>query len=298
MSGVVVGVDGSSAADAALRWALREAAARQVALSVVHAFRVAALRGPLDRDVDLDDARQAARQRTEAALDRVGDTDERVAVTVDTVAVLDHRSVASALLRRAGRCDLLVVGARGLGGFAGLLLGSVSQQIAAHARVPVAVIPEPRGAGARTGRMDSIVVGVDGSEHATSALRWAVHDGELHDCTVTAVYVYPPPVATLTSDVLRGIDRAMLDAFWTHGWTEASHALDELVDKATVDSDVDVRRVAVAGDAAHQLLREAAGHDLLVVGSRGRGGFPGLLLGSVSQRCLQHTRGPMVVVHR
>lgn len=297
MSGVVAGVDGSPAADTALRWALRHAAVRQVRLTVVNAFRVRALRGPLDRDVDLDDERQVARSRAEAALGRVADAAGSVPVTVDTAAITDHRSVASALLRRAGRCDLLVVGARGLGGFAGLVLGSVSQQVAAHARVPVAVIPDSRTSATGPRGTGSIVVGVDGSEHATTALHWAIRAAELHGCPLTAVYVYQPPAVTLTSDVLRGIDQAMLKAFWAHGQAEARRALDELVDKATLDADVTVTRVVVAGDAGHQLLREAAGHDLLVVGSRGRGGFPGLLLGSVSQRCLQRAHGPVVVVH-
>lgn len=295
MSGVVVGVDGSAAADVALRWALRAAAARAVPLTAVQAFHVPALRGPLDREIDLEDARAAARARVAETFERAGRALADVPTTVDAIAVTDRRSVAHALLRRAGRCDLLVVGARGLGGFAGLLVGSVSQQVAAHATVPVAVVPDRRTSGGVD--ISAIVVGVDGSAPATTALRWAVRAAEVHACPVSAVVVLPSPTATLTSDVLRGLDRAAVDALWVHGAAEAHHALDELVDKVTVDTDVVVDRVVAQGDAGHELLRRAAGTDLLVVGSRGRGGFAGLLLGSVSQRCVQHTRGPVVVVH-
>jgi nucleotide-binding universal stress UspA family protein len=301
MTSVVAGVDGSTAADIALRWALRAAAVRGAGLTAVRAFRVPALRGPLDREIDLDDVRTEARTRVTEALARAtGDGPlADVDVDIDTIALTERRNIADALLRHARGAELLVVGARGLGGFAGLLLGSVSQQVAAHARIPVAVVPDGRSAGSAgsDGAVRSLVVGVDGSPHSIAALRWAVHEATLQDCPLTAVHVTEPPAATLTSDVLRGIDEATMDAFWTYGMAEARDALDEVVDKVLVDTDVEVERVVVVGRPGHELLRRAAGPDVLVVGSRGRGGFPGLVLGSVSQRCLYHARSPVVVHH-
>jgi nucleotide-binding universal stress UspA family protein len=296
---ILVGVDGSARSDRALRWALREATARDATVSVVHAFDVPSLRGPLDREVHLEGEHRHARALVEEMVARTGRRGSAVPVEIDTIATTDHPSAARVLLRRARHADLVVVGARGLGGFAGLLLGSLSQQVAAHADVPVAVIPGPASPGGAGPLPRSVVVGVDGSAHATAALRWAAEHAAVHLHPITAVYVHPPTPATLTAAFADGIDRAAADAFWTHEHAEAQQALEDLVAKVTAGIDVAVDAVAIPGRApARTLLERAAVHDgLLVVGSRGRGGFPGLLLGSVSMQCLHHGTRPVVVVH-
>jgi len=296
---ILVGVDGSARSERALRWALREASARDASVSVVHAFDVPSLRGPLDREVPLEDEHARAREQVARMVARSGRRATAVPVDIEAVVTTDRRSAAHVLLRRARHADLVVVGARGLGGFAGLLLGSVSQQVAAHARVPVAVIPGPASPGGANMYPRSVVVGVDGSAHATAALRWAVDHAAAHVLPVTAVYVHPPVPATLTAGIASGVDHAMLDKLWTHGHAEALEALEDLVAKATAGVDVAVDSVAIPGTTpARRLLEHAAGHDgLLVVGSRGHGGFPGLLLGSVSLQCLHHGALPVVVVH-
>ncbi|HSJ46070.1 MAG TPA: universal stress protein [Euzebyales bacterium] len=297
---ILVGVDGSVRSERALRWALREARARNADVSVVHAFDVPSLRGPLDREVPLDDEHARAREHVDRMVARSGRRAAAVPVDVEVVATTDHRTPANVLLGRSRHADLVVVGARGLGGFAGLLLGSVSQQVAAHANVPVAVIPGPAApGGASIALPRSVVVGVDGSSHAAAALRWAVDHAAVHVRPVTAVYVHPPVPATLTAGIASGVEHAAVDRLWTHGHAEAQQALEDLVAKATAGVEVTVDAVAISGSApAHRLLEYAAGHDgLLVVGSRGRGGFPGLLLGSVSMQCLHHGALPVVVVH-
>lgn len=297
---ILVGVDGSARSERALRWGLREARVRDAAVCVVHVFDVPSLRGPLDREVPLEDEYAQAREHVDRMIAPLGRRATAVPVDVKVIPTTDHRSAAQMLQGASRHADLVVVGARGLGGFAGLLLGSVSQHVAAHASVPVAVIPGPASAGdARNILPGTVVVGVDGSASATAALRWAVDHAAAHGRPVTAVHVHPPVPETLTAGIASGVDHAVLDRLWTDGYADAQQALEDLVTKVTAGTDVAVEAVVVRGTApAHRLLQFAACHDgLLVVGSRGHGGFTGLLLGSVSLQCLHHGTLP-VVVHR
>ena len=139
--------------------------------------------------------------------------------------------------------------------------------------------------------MAGIVVGVDGSEGSTRALQWAVEEGRVRGCDVTAIFVLahryvdpewaalmPPPVEELRREAGRQLSEAA----------------------AKVDTTgVELRQEVVIAEGpgpSKSLLEAARGADLLVVGSRGRGGFQGLLLGSVSQQVLHHAPCPVVVV--
>jgi nucleotide-binding universal stress UspA family protein len=136
--------------------------------------------------------------------------------------------------------------------------------------------------------MRRIVVGVDGSERSLLALRWAVDEARLRGAEVEAIHAWTYPVVgglpvTPVMVDLEGIER------------DARQVLDESV--AKVDAgDVAVEGVLVRGGAAHALIDRAQGADLLVVGSRGLGGFTGLLLGSVSQQVVHHAPCPVVVI--
>lgn len=145
MGPIVVGVDGSPGAEAALEWACAEAARHGTTLRVVVASSSPrGLGGPPDEVSAMEPLYQEGRQEAERILDRavarVGDQAERVAI--EPLVVDDYP--ARALIRAARGADLLVVGTRGRGGFAGLLLGSVSQQCVQHAPCPVVVVPSPR----------------------------------------------------------------------------------------------------------------------------------------------------------
>jgi nucleotide-binding universal stress UspA family protein len=141
MSGIVVGFDGSRGSQRALEWAVREAALRQVPLTVLNVYNSAVTYwgGAVDVPQDgtaAERARDEAQEATEKALALAGD--QRPAhVTVETVAGL----AAEELLSAGQDADMVVVGARGTGGFARLLLGSVSGQVAHHAHCPVVIIP-------------------------------------------------------------------------------------------------------------------------------------------------------------
>jgi nucleotide-binding universal stress UspA family protein len=138
--------------------------------------------------------------------------------------------------------------------------------------------------------MQRIVVGVDGSEESKAALRWALDEGRLRGASVRAIYAWAfPHMATwpgYVAPVQVNIDALQHDA---------EEFLDSVIAEAKTEG-VDVGRTAVEGSAAHVLVEAAAGADLLVVGSRGHGGFAGLLLGSVSQQCSHHAPCPIVIV--
>ena len=137
---VVVGVDGSPASDAALTWAADEALVRHAALEIVHAWtypHVGDVAGMAASFPDQDDFAATARFVLDAAV-KTATRAHGPCVTAKLV----HGAPAKALVDAAAGADLLVVGSRGRGGFAGLLLGSVSQQCAHHAPCPVVVVPE------------------------------------------------------------------------------------------------------------------------------------------------------------
>ena len=134
-----------------------------------------------------------------------------------------------------------------------------------------------------------IVVGVDGSAHARLALAQAVDEARRRDATVDAVYAYAPPVYWSAPEFGVLIPRPESEVV-----EDATQLLER--ELADVPADVTVEPVVVEGPAARALLETARGADLLVVGSRGRGGFMGLLLGSTSHQVVTHATCPVVVV--
>lgn len=146
------------------------------------------------------------------------------------------------------------------------------------------------GTGHRSGSEPStIVVGVDGSEASTRALRWAVEEARLRDAHVLAVHVWLYPlVGTGSSGVPPGYEELRRDA---NAMLQA--AVEAVADTA---SGVAIERRVVEGIPADELIAAADNAEMLVLGSRGLGGFAGLLLGSVGQQCTHHARCPVVIV--
>lgn len=141
----------------------------------------------------------------------------------------------------------------------------------------------------RAGQRGRIVVGVDGSEGGDAALRWALDEAELRHSTVDAVMALrvTPMMASPAVGAIIDPEEEM---------AHAREVLAEAVSRTPSGRGVSVKQIVGTGGAAHVLLEAAQGADLLVVGSRGRGGFRGLLLGSVSQQCVHHAPCPVVVV--
>lgn len=281
-AGVVVGVDGSEGAGAALRWAYHEAQLRHLELTAVMAWTYLDQHHPGGGQ---DFAPDYDQEEATAALDAAVDA----ALGADVGSV--HRNAvcdlpARALIDASATADLLVVGARGLGGFKGLFLGSISQQCLHHASCPVAVIRHD--AARQPVPTNRIVVGIDGSPTSRDALRWAVEAARLRQAELVVVHAWDMPYA--------GVYPYIGDAYDTAVFKRAA---DETVDQALgvtdVPDDVSVTRKLVNEPPAKAILDAATDADLVVVGARGLGGFAGMLLGSVSHHIAHHAPCPVVV---
>lgn len=279
MHRIVVGVDGSDPSVAALGWAVRLARAVGARVEVVTVAAQLPLADPFGAGWVADDALPPAREVQREAMSQV----DRSGVDLDHEVV--QGQPAGVLLDASEGADMLVVGTHGHGAIESALLGSVGPQLLPHAACPAVVVPEDPGGVGR------IVVGVDGSEEALHALRWAADLARTLGAEIELVAAYHAapigigspwvvPVATVGEAEMR---QSALDL------------LDTAVERANA-ADVVVERTAVAGAAATRLRDRAQDADLLVVGSRGHGGFTGLLLGSVSRRSLTHPPCPVAVV--
>ncbi|CAN5740794.1 universal stress protein [soil metagenome] len=284
---IVVGADGSAGADTAVAWAAREAVTTGATLRIVNAWSVPTIMWPATVSVayiDPADVRNGAMGILERARELAEQAVGSLRLDVEVVAV--QGGAAEQLLARSEDAALLVVGTRGRGGFASLVLGSVATTCAHHTGVPLAIV----GAGAPPPGSAEIVVGVDDSPGGRAALRWAAQEAGRVGSILRAVHAWEAPVAP-------GVE--VLGVAWDPAFDDAvQHGFERLVAEE-IDSNSDrpvVQVVAVLGAASDALLREAKGAGLLVVGSRGRGGFRELLLGSVGQHCLHHGDCPLVIV--
>jgi nucleotide-binding universal stress UspA family protein len=281
MRSIVVGVDESSGAAEALRWAAREGQLHGCPVTAVLCWGYLDQHrgtpgGPFDPAYSAVDAR--------AALDAVVD-----GVLGEGASAIGRQTVndvpARGLVESSAGADLLVVGARGLGTLRDLLLGSVSQACLHRARIPTAVV-RTTGDQRPTGR-ERVVVGVDGSNSAQCALSWALDEVRRRQAAIEVVHAWTPPLLAVPT---LAYDYGPFD--------EAARAiLDAALDKAdTSNLPVPVRRTIGTGSGGHVLVEAAKHADLVVVGSRGLGGFKGLLLGSVSHQVTHHARCPVVVI--
>jgi nucleotide-binding universal stress UspA family protein len=296
---ILVGVDGSKGSRRALQWALDEARIRRSQVSAVLVWQSPyEFPGDFEFFSPVDDAKLAerARARLSAAIDDIAG-----ARASEIEAVVLEGDPARVLCARAEKADLLVVGSRGRGLFARLTLGSVSSKCAHHSPGPVAIVPlsdrNDSALGAPVGR---IVVGVDGSPGSLRALRWALEEGAARRAVVRAVTVWRG-VRVGEDTELELHDFSTLAHYEERRARMARMRLEDAIDEAVAGSSLAagpgaIETVAVEGDAAETLCRDAEEADLLVVGARGRGTFAELSLGSVSAKCAHHSPCPVVIV--
>ena len=288
-SRIIVGVDGSDQSMHALDWAAQEAAQRRCPLTLVCAYTVptfsaAALDGGY---AALDDSaiRAGAQQVLADAAARVASS----GAVVDTELFVGDAS--GVLVDASASAGLAVVGTRGRGGFAGRLLGAVSSALPAHAACPTVVVPLRHGQEVTTTPVKRIVVGVDGSPSSQVALRHAVTEAKTWQAEL--VVAAGVPIAQAAGVMAGWLPSAVnTEQVLAEHEKNVAKAVDQVLD----GDDLKVRRVVLDGVGAELLTEFSSAADLIVVGSRGRGGFAGLLLGSTSQAVLHHSACPVMVV--
>jgi nucleotide-binding universal stress UspA family protein len=280
----VVGIDGSQCATNALAWAIRHAAGRATSVELVTAWQppsVAAYPMSSPSVAVFDDSELVA-----AAADDMDQLAERSrgALDMPVESFVGRGGPAEVLLAASSQAGLLVLGSRGRGGFARLLLGSTSTQCATHATVPTVVVPgdvEP----VETHR---ILVGFDGSPNSLAALRWAVQFAA-PGTTVVAAWVWDATPLAVGSDAFFFPDASDLAA-------ERFNHLVQPVEYEAAAVDVTLEREFIRGTPRASLAAQAEGVDLVVVGARGHGAVGAALLGSVSTWVLHHVHRPIAVV--
>jgi len=277
---VLVGVDGSEDALGAVRWAAGAARQRQTSLLVIHAWLWPLYQVSLDPPPGRPQA--GLRNQAQAVLTQARDAalQHSPGLSVDTELLTGD--AGHVLVRSSRRAQLLVVASRGLGGFAGVLLGSVGMRAAAGATCPVTII---RGNAHRAG---PVVVGVDGSPGSEAALHLAFEEAQRQHCPLVAIHTWESPMSPVVVPQWQKDRAAMHDA--------ARQVLATSVDPwlAKYPSVPAEQRLVDAG-AASTLVDASRTARALVLGSHGRGAVLALVLGSVTHAAVHHAHCPVVI---
>ena len=271
---IVVGYDGSPDSAAAMVWAAETA-------SLMGRQLLAVTVGPRPGEGSFPEWDEekliVTHARAEAALKEAGAS--------DGAAETRRGPVVATLLEAAGSADLMVVGSQGHGRIEGALIGSVSQHLSRHAACPVVVVRRP----ARPGP-SRILVGVDDSASSSAALEFACRRASLTREPVVALHGWRLPDLPVDKhgDVPATVARRIID--------EQRQLAEAVAGLAEEFPDVEIRADAIPVAAPRVLVDGSATSSLVVVGSRGRGAFAGMLLGSVSQEVLARAHCPVAVV--
>lgn len=285
---VVVGVAPDEAGGAALHWALTEAVSRAVPLTAVrtwspsvYAMGYTGVYASGEADLlGSSDAQQIADEQLKLARERVAGADSVVCTAVAAIG-----APAPTLLEAAADGALLVVGTRGHGALSRVVLGSVSSAVLHHATGPVVIVPEPTEDDRSAGR---VLVGVDHSAPSLAALAAGLEQARRRSAVLMPIYIHQPVLADAAGLGVCAPEPADL--------VETEEAMLRSATTAAGAHGMQVKAEVVIGHPGETLTRLARPQDLLVLGSRGRGGFRGLLLGSTSTQTVQHATCPVMVV--
>ncbi|MGO1320366.1 MAG: universal stress protein [Galactobacter sp.] len=297
LGAVVVGVDGSEQSIDALTWAAAEAQRRNLDLEAVMSYSVPTfVATAMDAGyaaLDDESLRAGAEQVLRDALTSLEERRAQGSPAGELLpanrirAYVETGDAAGALLEYAKNAELVVLGARGRGGFFGRLLGSVSSAVPPHAKCPTAIVP--KGCLDRTEIDNVVVVGVDGSEQSRVAMLDAAREAAARNCSLRVVWALPPVTGT-QAWVPAAIDE---EAVITEMKVQLVGAADWIRHHF---EGLEVEAVVQGGVPGQVLVHESVRARLVVTGTRGRGGFKGVLLGSTSQSVLHHAKSPVFVV--
>ncbi|MFI8320314.1 universal stress protein [Streptomyces sp. NPDC085529] len=283
---LVVGVDGSDPSLTALDWAVDEAVRHGLPLRIVHASLWERYEGVVPTwATDRPSGRILAENIVGTAAERA----RRRAPDLPLTTAVLAEDASTALLRAGQEGTILVVGSRGRGEFADLLLGSVGLVVAARAHCPVVVVRGDRHAlEARHGR---VLLGVGEHDVDSPAVRFAFREAAARDAELDVVRTWRRPVHEPVDHPPLSGNRAI------HLAEQSSELLDKALEAAATEHPrVRLRRATLEGPAHRVLTERSAAADLLVVGARRRDGLVGLELGRVAHRALHHATCPVAVV--
>ncbi|GLY49826.1 universal stress protein [Lentzea sp. NBRC 102530] len=281
---VVVGIDGSASALAAASWAAAGCARHRAPLRLVHGYMVPANAYP-EMLIIADETRRAMEEQARAWLTEAAAAAKAAAPEVEITTAVVSCGGAGLLIDESATARLVVVGSRGHGSVTGLLVGSTAIALAAHGRCPVVVV---RGTAAPGG---PVVVGVDGSPTSEAAVAFAFEEASARGAGLVAVMTSQD----FTVDSAYNISRMATD--WAQVEGDGRRLLAQrLAGWQEKYPDVEVLREVVRDRPARALMRYGVDAQLLVVGSHGRGGFAGMVLGSTSQALVHHAPCPLAIV--
>jgi nucleotide-binding universal stress UspA family protein len=281
-STILLGVDGSAASDAAIRWSVQEAVMRRQPIELLHVVAqtlISSADGPTITQWQIDRARQILDRSREIAEKVVGST------PLDIHTQMKYASVVATLVDASTNAWMIVVGSRGLDAVEGRLLGSVSSRLIHHANCPVAIVHDDDSAQEQIREDAPVLVGIDGSPASEAATALAFDEASRRGVPLVALHAW--------SDVgvfpILGMDSRK---YRDEGEEALAERLAEWHDRYP---DVRVQRRLVCDVPARWLIDESKSAQLVIVGSRGRGGPPEKHLGSVSYAVAHSARVPVIV---
>lgn len=283
--GILVGIDGSPESCAAIRWATAEAILRGETLTLMHVVAPITVTWPIIpfamgmTEWQEEHARLVLEGGQNEVREAAGDSPPP-----SVRSELRNEEVVAALIDASRHASVTVIGSRGLGALGRTVLGSVSSNLVRHAHGPVAVVHA--GERPEYERVSPVVLGIDGSPASESATALAFDEASRRGVDLVAVHAWTDSATT----TMLGID-------WERYEGEGHEVLAErLAGWQEKYPDVHVRQKLVVDQPAQRLIDESQEAQLVVVGSHGRGGFAGMLLGSVSSRVAQEAKVPTIVV--
>ncbi|WIM73389.1 universal stress protein [Corynebacterium suedekumii] len=287
---VVVAVDGSPASHNAVRWAANTANKRGIPLRLASSYTMPQFlyaEGMVPPQELFDDLQAETMEK----IDEARAIAHEVAPEIKIGHTIAEGSPIDMLLEMAKESTMIVMGSRGLGGLSGMVMGSVSAAVVSHATCPVVVVREDNVVNEST-KYGPVVVGVDGSDVSQKATEIAFAEADARGAELVAVHTWMDMQVQAS---LAGLSAAQQQ--WEDVEREQIDMLTERLAPLTEKyPDVQVRKVITRDRPVRALVENSEGSQLLVVGSHGRGGFKGMLLGSTSRALLQSAPCPMMVV--
>lgn len=287
---IVCAVDGSDASKTAAKWAANTAVKRGIPLRLVSSYSMPqflyaeGMVPPQELYEDLEaETLEKIEEAKKVAVDFVPD--------VDVSHQIEEGSPIDMLLDLSEQCTMIVMGSRGLGGLSGMVMGSVSAAVVSHASCPVVVVREDNHVTEET-KYGPVVVGVDGSGVSQKAIENAFKEADARGAELIAVHTWMDMQVQAS---LAGLSAAQQQ------WQVVEEEQNALLGHRLAGwqerfPDVKVTKVVTLDRPVRALADASEGAQLLVVGSHGRGGFKGMLLGSTSRALLQAAPCPMMVV--